>query len=94
MEMDGVEPEPPEPLPMTNTVAGVTVWAWVWAPPVSDGLAVKVLPPLSEALVAVTSPFLALPPLPPWALLVPPAAAPPVAEVSPVVRAAARWGWR
>ncbi len=88
---DGVEPEPPEPLPMTNTVAGDGLGS-ASAPLVSDGLAVKVLPPLSEALVAVTSPFLALPPLPPWALLVPPAAAPPVAEVSPVVRAAARVG--
>ena len=77
MEMDGVEPEPPEPLPMTNTVAGVTVWAWVWAPPVSDGLAVKVLPPLLEVLVPVTSPLRALPPLPPWAELVPPVPAPP-----------------
>ena len=91
MEMDGVEPEPPEPLPMTNTL-GVTVWAWVWAPPVSVGLAVKVLPPLLEVLVPVTSPLRALPPLPPWALEVPPVPLPPLAVVSPVVWAAARVG--
>ena len=60
-------------------------------PPLAVMVGLTVLA-LVLVLVPVTSPLRALPPLPPWALEVPPVPLPPLAVTSPVVWAAARVG--